>query len=67
LGVKVGNKVMMMAMVPLLVPQEMMLQSIQQTPSMMIDLLGTDDTNDVIAMAWVVELHDMRYVKMMIL
>jgi hypothetical protein len=53
--------------VPLLVQQEMMIWSIQRTPSMMTDLIGIDDTNDVIIMAWVVDLHDVRYVKMMIL
>jgi hypothetical protein len=33
----------------------------------MTDLIGIDDTNDTIVMAWVVDLHDVRYVKMMTL
>jgi hypothetical protein len=67
LGVKVGNKVIMTVMVPLLVQQEMMIWSIQRTPSMMTDLICIDDTNVAIVMAWVVDLHDVRYVKIMIL
>jgi hypothetical protein len=66
LGVMVGNKVIMTAMVPLLVQQEMMIWSIQRTPSMKTDLIGIDGTNDTIVMAWVVELHVERYVKMII-
>jgi hypothetical protein len=67
LGHEGRKHVMMMAMVPLLVLQEIMLWSIQQTPSMITYLLGIDNTYDVIIMAWVVDLHDMRYKKMMIL
>jgi hypothetical protein len=67
LGVKVGNKVIMTTMVPLLVQQETMIWSIQRTPSMMTDQIGIDNTNDTIVMAWVVDLHDVRYVKMMFL
>jgi hypothetical protein len=57
---------MMTVTTPLAALQEMTKWSIQRTLNLMTDLLGINGNHVATIMVWVVELHDVRYVPMMI-